>query len=330
MYDTILTIVIPVYNTEKYLRRCLESVINQTFRQFEIILINDCSSDNSSIILDEYAKKDNRIKLINLKENKGLSAVRNIGIQSSSGKYILHLDSDDWIEPTYINDLINMAIKNDADIVISDFYIDYDNGNKVYFSDQSSTEKVLNNYDCIKNICYGVASPAVWPKLIRKSLYISNNIFHPEGISLGEDLAVMIKLLFYAKTIVKINKSYVHYIQNVESITKNISCQKLFEIEKVIDINREFLKEKELEKLSDFLEANVLTFWIFQVPYSNNIHYLSIIKRYLKVFDKINKKFVSSNNIKFIKIFRCSFGFFLLWKLKKIKKLISSVFIRKS
>ena len=95
-----ISVIIPVYNTEKYLEQCLESVINQTYKDLEIICVNDASTDNSFDVINEYSKKDSRIKYINFETNKGVSAARNVGLEAATGDYICFIDSDDWIEQT--------------------------------------------------------------------------------------------------------------------------------------------------------------------------------------------------------------------------------------
>ncbi len=114
-----VSLIIPVYNTEKYLRQCLDSVISQTFKEFECICINDGSTDNSLPILQEYINKDIRFKLID-KKNEGVSVARNTGIQNATGKYIVFIDSDDWITKDYIEVLYNTIEKYDCDLVSSD------------------------------------------------------------------------------------------------------------------------------------------------------------------------------------------------------------------
>ena len=117
----IVTIIIPVYNTERYLRQCLDSVINQTFKDFECICINDGSTDNSYNILKEYVQKDNRFTVINLPENKGQGNARNKGINIAKGKYITFIDSDDWVKENHIEQLYNNITKYNSDIVIGSF-----------------------------------------------------------------------------------------------------------------------------------------------------------------------------------------------------------------
>lgn len=117
-----ISIIVPIYNSEKYLKQCIESLITQTFKNIEIILINDGSTDKSKQICEEYAVKDDRIKLIN-KNNEGVSVARNIGIKIATGKYIAFIDSDDWLEPIYLETLYNEISKNNADLVICNYNI---------------------------------------------------------------------------------------------------------------------------------------------------------------------------------------------------------------
>ena len=121
-----VSIIIPVYNVEQYLRQCLDSVCNQTFKNIEIIVINDCSPDNSLQIIKEYQQKDDRIVLVDLKENVGLGFARNEGMKVAKGKYITFVDSDDWVTKDYVEVLYNTIEKYYYDVISSDFY-EYDN-----------------------------------------------------------------------------------------------------------------------------------------------------------------------------------------------------------
>ena len=199
-----ISIIVPVYNTAKYLKRCLDSIINQKFDNinYEIIVVNDASTDNSLEIINEYLKNDNRIILIDKKENQGLSEARNSGIEIAQGEYILHIDSDDWIEDNYIYDMVTLAKKENADMVVSDFILDNDK-NERYIQDQGD-KFLLDSKECIKQLCLMKGYPNIWNKLIKKNLYINNCIQHPKGVNLGEDLAVIINLFYFAKKIVKL------------------------------------------------------------------------------------------------------------------------------
>jgi len=117
-----ISIIIPVYKVEKYLSRCLDSVLSQTYTDFEVILIDDCSPDSSGAICDEYAKKDKRIKVIHREKNGGASAARNLGLETCKGKYISFVDSDDYIVPEYLGTLVNVLESNQADVAQCGFY----------------------------------------------------------------------------------------------------------------------------------------------------------------------------------------------------------------
>ena len=122
--ELLVSVIIPVYNVSRYLPQCFESVISQTYRNLEIIVIDDGSTDDSGSICDQYAEKDDRIHVIHT-DNRGLASARNLGLENVSGKYILFIDSDDWIEPQTIETFIGAALKTEADIVIARYCSEY-------------------------------------------------------------------------------------------------------------------------------------------------------------------------------------------------------------
>ena len=125
---SLISIIIPVYNAEKYLRKCLDSVIHQTFSDIEIICVNDCSQDNSLSILREYEKKDARVKVINCVQNNRQAVARNIGLEMAMGKYIAFVDDDDWIDGDRYERLYRVAEEEKADVVLEGFLWEYENG----------------------------------------------------------------------------------------------------------------------------------------------------------------------------------------------------------
>ena len=288
-----ISIIVPVYNTAKYLKRCLDSIINQKFDNinYEIIVVNDASTDNSLEIINEYLKNDNRIILIDKKENQGLSEARNSGIEIAQGEYILHIDSDDWIEDNYIYDMVTLAKKENADMVVSDFILENSWHKRKYRQDQCN-EKKLSSFNCIRNICLGKGAPNVWNKLIKKNLYTNNCIQHPKGVNLGEDLAVIIKLLYFAKTIVKLNKGYVHYIYNPKSITRSkYSIKNLQDIEKVLSLNEDFLLEKNFDKnIINILKINHYFTNLSLTRFNNKEEYLKMVDILLELIRENNPR----------------------------------------
>ena len=212
-----ISIIVPVYNTEKYLDRCISSIIRQTFRDIEILLINDGSNDNSLEILQRYSNADDRIAIVN-QVNKGLSSARNTGIKVSKGTYIMHVDSDDWIEPDMCEILYKEAKIFSADIVTSNVYFDYFNKTII----KKEPYKKINNfreYLLAFTIKRGLNS--IWNKLIKRDLYTLNNIEHYEDISLGEDSSTLLRLIPFANIIISVDKAFYHYDIKSSSMTGN-------------------------------------------------------------------------------------------------------------
>ena len=117
--EELITIIVPIYNVEQYLPKCIDSIINQTYQNLEIILVDDCSTDGTYKILEDYAKKDNRIKLIRNEKNLQNAETRNVGIRVATGKYLYFIDSDDWIDSDYIENMVEAAEKSEADVVMN-------------------------------------------------------------------------------------------------------------------------------------------------------------------------------------------------------------------
>lgn len=175
-----ISIIIPIYNIEKWLYTCLDSVVRQTFMDYEVILVDDGSTDGSGEICDSYCKRDSRFSVFH-KINEGTSKAKNLGLYKARGKYISFIDGDDWVEPTFLEKLLNMAEENDADIVECDYYRYNDKtGNSVI---RISSGIVGQDYSLGDHIVYGTTS--FWKCLFKKSLFIDNGIVFPECHSEG-------------------------------------------------------------------------------------------------------------------------------------------------
>ena len=169
-----VSIVLTVYNVEPYIRQCLDSIINQTFKDIEIILVNDCSTDNSVQIVKEYQQKDSRIILLNMPTNQGISKARNEGMRIATGKYMVFADPDDWVRKDYIEFLFNNIEKNDYDVFSAGF-ISYNNKTSKYTQNKYSllTTKCKNNKFLIlfpSIIC------CTWSKIYRRDFLLKNNL----------------------------------------------------------------------------------------------------------------------------------------------------------
>ena len=225
----LISIIIPVHNTEQYLRQCLDSIINQTFKIFEAIVINDCSSDKSYKIIEEFEKKDSRITVINSKKNFGLGFCRNEGLKIAKGKYIIFVDSDDWVKLDYIEILYNAIEKHNVDFVSAE-YINYNNITSVYSPNEReiSFYKQYNFYDFVidnesikKKILLDTPCICIWSKIFKREFLISNNIYFKinffednlftwEAIANAKNFLFIKDLIYYYRTNRKGSFAYTH------------------------------------------------------------------------------------------------------------------------
>ena len=217
-----VSVIVPCYNAEKFLDKCLDTLRNQTLEDIEIICVNDCSKDNTAAILDEYAKKDARIKAIHLEKNQGQSTARNVGLKAASGDFISFVDSDDYIDLTMLEKLYSKALKCNADLAICNIYLDFvDTGKKEVFRD-SRFYTILSGRTFL-----GYDFPAltgyigVWDRIYKRELIINNNLEFPVGL-VYEDHLFCIQSLMLAERVCVVNEPLYYYRKNAGgSITDN-------------------------------------------------------------------------------------------------------------
>ncbi len=221
-----ISVIVPVYNAERTLSRCIDSIVAQTFTDWEIVLVNDGSKDRSGEICDHYAATNPRIKVIH-KPNEGVAATRMRGIDAASGDYSIQVDSDDWVEPTMLAELYEVAQREGADMVICDFYYDYAGRKPLRRRVQRPTSlessKVLDEM-----LEYRRISPSCANKLIRHECYRKYNVRIPSDISHGEDFFVCLSLLRHAELkVAYLPQAFYHYEQdaNSSSLTHSYSIK---------------------------------------------------------------------------------------------------------
>lgn len=231
MKDEAVSIIVPVYNAENYIKECIESILKQTFSNLELILINDGSTDSSARIIDEYAKKDKRIKPIHI-ENSGVSTARNIGLQNATGEWVTFVDSDDWIEPDMISFAVKKAKETNADIIMWSYFKNYANqelplsllpgGNQII---ENEKDKDLFHLKAIYSL-YGenrltesVSSGTVWCKLYKKSLIDKKDLQFKVGLTRAQDTIFSINAAEHASKIVYYEKHLYHYRITTTSTT---------------------------------------------------------------------------------------------------------------
>ena len=215
-----ISVIVAVYKAEAYLHRCVDSLLAQTFRDFEVLLIDDGSPDHPGKICDDYAKQDARIRVFH-KENGGVASARQCGIDHARGEYTTHVDPDDWVEPTMLEDLYKKAKEEDADMVLSDFYLEYRDNIK-YEKQQPSSLKIK----CIlfDLLIKGKVRVSLCGRLIRLSCYRDNNIKFPSHLKYGEDNCVLMRLICKMRKISYLPYAYYHYDQysNQNSLTRTL------------------------------------------------------------------------------------------------------------
>ena len=208
-----VSIIVPVYNVEEYLARCLDSLVNQSLKDIEIIVVNDGSPDNSQKIIDNYCKKYKNIKSF-IKENGGLSDARNFGIEKAQGEYIAFLDSDDYVTTDMYMEMYNKAISGDFDMVVCDLNYVYDD--KIIKA-SCNVKKDTNN---IKDVMLNIY-PAAWNKIFKRNL-MDKGIRFKKGVWF-EDVEFIYRLLPYINTIGVVHKTFNQYVQREGSITNTIN-----------------------------------------------------------------------------------------------------------
>lgn len=207
--NELVTLIVPVYNTERYIDKCIDSLVNQTYKNIEIILVDDDSTDNCSQLCDSWAEKDSRITVIH-KENGGVSSARNAALDIAKGDYITFADSDDFLEPDSIETLVVTLHLNNADISVGNYFFDYiDSRETVKLTSKSM---VLEKKDILKNYLLDLnIRTEVHNKLYKASLF--QNTRFSEGISYAEDFEMNYKLLKQAHRLAMTDKCIYHYVQ---------------------------------------------------------------------------------------------------------------------
>lgn len=205
-----ISVIVPVYNSKMYLSRCFDSILAQTYEQFELLIINDGSTDGGGEICDSYEKKDCRIKVFHT-DNKGVSAARNLGLNHAVGDYISFVDSDDWIEPFFFEALVKKAKETNADVVECGWFNEYPNKTV----EKKKNDVILSGKEAVRALLHGQMLTFLWNKLWRRQLF--DQIRFPEG-RIYEDTAVVYKIMALVDCVATIDTSAYHYSFRENSI----------------------------------------------------------------------------------------------------------------
>ncbi len=227
-----ISVLVPIFGIEKYLPECIDSILQQSFMDFELILVDDGSPDNCPKICDDYAKVDSRIRVIH-KENGGLLSARKAGLKEAKGKYISFVDGDDWVDKYYLDILFKLADANDSDLVVTGHFREFDGKIETikpetvgFYDEHELKSSIIPNAIYNGDICEHGISTYVWNKLFKREL-LCNFLFDvPNEIVMGEDAAITYSYLSIAKSIVISRIPLYYYRQRFDSIVKSIENPK--------------------------------------------------------------------------------------------------------
>lgn len=303
-----VSVIVPVYNMEKYLDKCLQSLVDQTLKDIEIIVINDGSTDNTQKIIDRYYKKYPDLIVPFKNKNQGISKTRNFGIAKSRGEFISFIDSDDYVQKNFLEELYDRAIKDNLDIVVCDYYNFFESKNLLEVKKIVDFENtaVKDNLELLFKI-----NSSPWNKLYKRNLITRSNYRFPENIKY-EDLGYIPILLLEAKKVGKVNKPLNYYLIRGNSETTTID-KRVFDIFKILNILYDFFKKENIINSSEveYLFIEKLTIYNLQQKLNKDI--------------EVKKQFTEES-------FKYLNNFFPEWKNNKYfkKQSIFRYFIKKS
>lgn len=284
----LISIIIPVYNVEQWLDRCVESVVNQTYKNIEIMLIDDGSTDKSSEMCDKWVEKDNRITVYH-KENEGLGPTRNFGLKKASREYIAFIDSDDSVDEDYIKCLYNAALSSDADFVSSD-YKEFDCiTGKTNYHHRDMNAGIYETYE-EKECFLNIMNPAVWGKFFRRNFLLDNEIF--QSCIKHEDLAIHSICVLLSNKIMYVPKAMYNYTINRNgSIMAQGYCWK--DIYKAIELFLSFKHNEFLNKYYKILKfyTGLIIFGYHQME-TCNVEFSELYKKYFAKDINKDKSFI--------------------------------------
>lgn len=299
MSNNLISIIVPVYKTENYLTQCLESLINQSYKTIEIICVDDCTPDDSITIVNDYIKRDNRVRLVHQPTNMGLAEARNRGMNAAKGEYIAFVDSDDWVTKDYIEVLYELAKNNDADISVcsyarsliwsEDIYIQ-DSEVISNYSGRDAARKMFSSNDYQTDVCMTVA----WNKLFKRE--VIEDIKFPKG-KLYEDQPFALMAYYNSNKVVVTNKKLYFYRRNHSSITtQKFNIRVLDELDLYDDMKR-FLSGQNDKYLYDVVVARKVPLAISRYVaacYSNDK------EASIKAYKHVKKEIINYLNSKII------------------------------
>jgi len=320
----LVSILVPIYGVEKFISRCAISLFAQTYKNIEYIFVDDCSPDHSIEILNEiirkYPSRENSIKIIHHSINKGLAAARNTAVGAATGQFIMHVDSDDWLEPQTVEVCVNKQNVGNYDIIATNIIVEWPKKQEYqHVKIPDNKEKMLIE------LLNGSISHNIWGRLIRRDLYTKYSISQKEGINMGEDYAITPILYFYADKISFVSDHLYHYFQNPSSMIHTYSRNSREEAWKSIEVISSFFSNKnhEYNDAINVYKIGHLMNSLVQSIRANDCLYYKITNQRI---NNIDASFWNTQSIEYKILFKLKFKFFRsiflkimtpLWRLYK-------------
>ncbi|WP_455664030.1 glycosyltransferase family 2 protein [Phocaeicola sp.] len=301
---TKISLLIPVYGVENYIERCARSLFGQTYQNIEYIFVDDCTKDSSidvlKSVLNDYPFRKKQVAVIHHNSNKGLSAARNTAFSHATGDYIIHVDSDDYLELDAVRLLCEFAETECADVVVFDNYCVY--GNRIVENHQHIPN---DKTSYIKNLIERKDQSSIWGKMFLRKLVLDSGVQSFENVNFGEDYAVVPRLMYYAKKIVKLDKYLYYYVQyNKESYTNNITLKSINELYVANNMLEHFFSgQKDYYLYNNSISLSKLRIQVYLLKVSNKTlwNYIEQLNAepiheysYLPLFDKILLKLLKN------------------------------------
>lgn len=290
MVKPLVSVIVPVYGVEKYIERCARSLFEQTIENIEYIFVNDCTKDNSIVILEsvvkEYPHREHQVRIIHHDKNKGLPQARKTGLLNAQGEYIAHCDSDDWVDRNMYKEMYDKAKSGDYDMVICDYYTSDGNVSKVCSSRIQS-----DKYAILSDLLNQRISIAVWNKMAKKKCYGGSFVF--SEYNNGEDVVMTIQLINNSDTFAYVNKPLYFYYLSITSITRGVTGDALLRNCQQACYNAKFVCDLLVDKYGKRFDNDIIYF-----KYLRKNILLSVVSKYKYykewkgVFPEINSKFL--------------------------------------
>lgn len=302
-----VSVIIPVYGVEQYIERCARSLFEQTLDDIEYLFIDDCTPDKSieilKQVLEEYPQRKNQVVIHRMEHNSGQAKVREWGMRNATGEYVIHCDSDDWVDVHMYEDMYKKAKENNADVVLCDYY-----------ESDGVSKKLMNDFlpnkveDTMSSTLLKKTRSVLWNKLVRRSIY-KNNIMYPVANN-AEDYTLLVQIVYYSKSFVYLNKPLYFYYYNTNSLTRLKTKENIINIfnQSILNIRivENFLNEnKSLSKYSDELDCIKVIEKELLISYSfDKTLYKVWNEAYKEIFPRIlfNNKITLRRKLRFLSI----------------------------